>query len=269
MIHILFTVLKIIGILLIVFLSILILALGLILFVPAQYVIEAKAENGLDDLVFEAKAHWILHLFSMYYIYQEKKSDWQVRIGWRKLNQPDVKNNKSESAKPVESCEEDCKAEPDNRETTSGMDTDTAIHPKKKKKCTILMICARIKSLWETKDKFTQFFTDNIHVEAFHTVKSEIVKLAKHWHPRRIHGCVEYGFEDPCHTGQLLALLSILYPFFGDNVEITPDFENKVLIGDLHIKGHIRLCHLLMAIKVLFFNRKVRKTYEDYKKIKL
>jgi hypothetical protein len=66
----------------------------------------------------------------------------------------------------------------------------------------------------------------------------------------------------------VLAGLSILYPFYGDHVEIYPDFEQKMLEGDLYVKGHIRMVHLATLLWRLFFNRYVRKTYRDYKKIK-
>ena len=99
-------------------------------------------------------------------------------------------------------------------------------------------------------------------------MKKELGILARHLRPRRIRGFVRFGFEDPYRTGQVLAGLSILYPFYGENVDIYPDFEQKILEGDLYIKGHIRMVHLATLLWRLFFNHYVRKTYRDYKKIK-
>lgn len=266
MLHILFLILKIIGMILLAILGILILLICTVFLLPANYQIQAKTEGGIKALSFEAKAHWFLHLFTAYYIYKDKQSDWQVRIGWKTFNHKDHDTStRSKNEKEDVIIEEQTETE-NNTEAT----TKTSAKQGKKQswfnkiKCTILKICDRIKSLWETKQKVTAFLTDDVHVEAFKIVKTEIGILARHLRPRRIKGFARFGFEDPYRTGQVLAGLSILYPFYGENVEIYPDFEQKVLMGDLYIKGHIRMVHLAALLWRLFFNRYIRKTYKDY-----
>ena len=259
-----------------------------VFFVPANYLVQAKTEDGIKGLSFEAKAHWFLHLFTVYYIYKDKHSDWQVRIGWKTFNHKDHAESTRSEKKDGNVLEEDI--EQDERsgdsagqtpggkaETSDGCaetNTKTSETECKKQswfekiKCTIIKICDKIKSLWETKEKVTSFLTDDVHVEVFKIVKKELGILASHLRPRRIRGFVRFGFEDPYRTGQVLAGLSILYPFYGEHVEIYPDFEQKILVGDLYIKGHIRMLHLATLLWRLFFNRYVRKTYRDYKKIK-
>jgi len=267
-------------------LGILILLLCTVFFVPANYFVQAKTEDGIKGLSFEAKAHWFLHLFTVYYIYKNKHSDWQVRIGWKTFNHKDHEHyDKSSDDVKVETLQSEEESEGTSVETqnttkqseykTSSEKKTTADIKKNKKqswfekiKCTIIKICDKIKSLWETKEKVTSFLTDDIHVEAFKIVKKELEILARHLRPRRIRGFVRFGFEDPYRTGQVLAGLSILYPFYGENVDIYPDFEQEILEGDLYIKGHIRMVHLATLLWRLFFNHYVRKTYRDYKKIK-
>ena len=89
MLHILFLILKIIGMILLAILGILILLLCTVLFVPANYLVQTKTEDCIKGLSFEAKAHWFSHLFTAYYIYKDKQSDWQVRIGWKTFNHKD------------------------------------------------------------------------------------------------------------------------------------------------------------------------------------
>ena len=55
---------------------------------------------------------------------------------------------------------------------------------------------------------------------------------------------------------------------YGDNIDIYPNFEEKILETDLYIKGHIRTVHLATLLWRLFFNCYVRKTYRDYKMLK-
>lgn len=287
MLHILFLILKIIGMILLAILGILILLLCVVFFIPANYIIEAKTDDGIKALSFEAKAHWMLHLFTAYYVYKDKQSDWQVRIGWKTFNHKDHenygKNDEDVQAEPMQSSEKDESATEKQTDSeiykkTNTSDTDATKKESKNKqkqtwfekiKCTIRKICDKIKSLWETKEKITEFLTDDVHVEAFKIVKTEIGILARHLRPRRIRGTVRFGFDDPYRTGQVLAGLSILYPFYGENVEIYPDFEQEILEGDLHIKGHIRMVHLMTMLWRLFFNRYIRKTYRDYKMLKL
>jgi len=288
MLHILFLILKIIGMILLAIFGILILLLCTVFFVPANYFVQAKTEDGIKGLSFEAKAHWFLHLFTAYYIYKDKQSDWQVRIGWKTFNHKDHEESTRSEKKDDDVLEEDIgagkKSDDSDVQTLEGkaeaLEGDTETNTKtsdkeckkqswfEKIKCTIIKICDKIKSLWETKEKVTSFLTDDIHVEAFKIVKKEIGILARHLRPRRIRGFVRFGFEDPYRTGQVLAGLSILYPFYGENVDIYPDFEQKILVGDLYIKGHIRMVHLVALLWRLFFNLYVRKTYRDYKKIK-
>jgi len=267
-------------------LGILILLLCVVFFIPANYLIQAKTEEGVNALSFEAKAHWLLHLFTAYYIYKDKQSDWQVRIGWKTFNHKDhenygekdngVKEETAQTSERDESVTEKQRHSETYKNTNTNDTNDIKETQEKEKqnwfekiKCTILKICDKIKSLWETKDKITEFLTDDVHVEAFKIIKTEIGILARHLRPRRIKGYVRFGFDDPYRTGQVLAGLSILYPFYGDNVEIYPDFEQKILEGDLYIKGHIRMVHLMSMLWRLFFNRYIRKTYRDYKMLKL
>ena len=288
MLHILFLILKIIGMILLAILGILILLLCTVFLMPANYLIKAETEDGIKELSFEAKAHWFLHLFTAYYIYKDKQSDWQVRIGWKTFNHKDhadstrsekedndiIEEDVLSSAKEENSSEDDFESNTKSTITDLDDEKDMCKDNKQKQswfekiKCTIVKICDKIKSLWETKEKATSFLTDDVHVEAFKIIKKELGILARHLRPRRIRGFVRFGFEDPYRTGQVLAGLSILYPFYGENVEIDPDFEQKILVGDLYIKGHIRMVHLAALLWRLFFNRYVRKTYRDYKKIK-
>ena len=288
MLHILFLILKIIGMILLAILGILILLLCTVFLMPAHYLIQAETEDGIKALSFEAKAHWFFHLFTAYYIYKGKQSDWQVRIGCKTFNHKDHEDSTRSEKKEQDVLVEDVKSSENSDDSVgqksvgqseaaeSSAETNAKTYEKeckkqswfKKIKCTIVKICDKIKSFWETKEKVTSFLTDDVHVEAFKIVKTELGILARHLRPRRIRGFARFGFEDPYRTGQVLAGLSILYQFYGEHVEIYPDFEQKILEGDLYVKGHIRMVHLASLLWRLFFNRYVRKTYRDYKKIK-
>ena len=88
-----------------------------------------------------------------------------------------------------------------------------------------------------------------------------------HFFPKKIQGDVTFGFLDPYHTGQALAGLSMIYPFIGDNVNITPDFERRMLEGEIFLKGHIRIWHVVLLAGRLIFSKNVRVTYKHIRKI--
>ncbi len=136
-------------------------------------------------------------------------------------------------------------------------------------KCTIQKLYDRIEETTEKKDKLTAFITDAAHKNALVRGKKEIFKLLGRLSPKVLQADIHYGFEDPSLTGKVLAGFGILYPFLGDQVQITPDFQEKVLEGRLCVKGRIYVRHLvLMAVKLLL-DRNVRQTIKDVRKFKL
>lgn len=136
-------------------------------------------------------------------------------------------------------------------------------------KCTFEKFCDRIKLLKEKKDRLAGFVQDEVHRRAFSKTKKEIFWFLGKLKPGEVDMKIRYGFEDPCHTGQVLAGVSMLYPFLGDGTEIIPDFEHKVFKGNLRAKGRIRLGHLACLLWKLFWNRDVRQSYRDIKNFRL
>ena len=80
---------------------------------------------------------------------------------------------------------------------------------------------------------------------------------------------LHYGFEDPYRTGQVLAGLSMIYPFVGDNMSIQPDFEHQIIEGNLYMKGKIRAIHPVIFLIKLVLNKNIRQTFIDGKNFKL
>lgn len=134
----------------------------------------------------------------------------------------------------------------------------------RKIKYTFVKICGKIKgiakNISDTKDAIQIFLNDEVHRSTFRKVKKELIWMKRLLKPKIFRVRLNYGFEDPCLTGQVLGLLGMVYPFVGDNMEIEPDFEQKVLQGDIHIKGRIRMIHLAVFGVKLFIHKETRKT---------
>lgn len=135
-------------------------------------------------------------------------------------------------------------------------------------KCTFQKICDKIKILLDRKEKVTEFLTDPTQRKAFAKVKKGIVTLLKKIRPKKLSAKIHYGFSDPYNTGKVLAVLGILYPFYGEAVEIEPDFENQILEGSCCIKGRIRVSPFVGLLLKLVLAKEVRLAYRQIKNFK-
>ena len=147
-------------------------------------------------------------------------------------------------------------------------------------KCTILKFCDKIKhtvghaeekldSILDKKERIMKELEDPVHRKAFSKVKKEAGKLLKRWKPKVIKGEVQFGFEDPYHTGQALAGLSMIYPFIGEHLLVEPDFERRILKGKVRVRGGFRMMPLVCFLWNLVWCSEIRKTYHDIRKFQL
>ena len=136
-------------------------------------------------------------------------------------------------------------------------------------KCTFRKLCDKIKALSVKKEKLEEFLQDEVHKEAYYKCKKELFRLMKHLKPKKADVKILYGFDDPYHTGQALAVFSVLYTFVGGCISVTPDFEHQVLKGSAYLKGKIYLWHFVQSGWKLIWNRNVRQTYHDIRNFKI
>lgn len=113
--------------------------------------------------------------------------------------------------------------------------------------------CDKIKQ-WRTlwKEESTQ--------AALHFLTEKGRKLIRHVLPRKIRGSITFGCEDPALTGQILGAVAIAYPLYGKGVAVYPRFEEKILEGNLRMRGRIVAACLLWQAWKIYRNPDVRKT---------
>ena len=127
----------------------------------------------------------------------------------------------------------------------------------------------QVTDLSEKKDKITDFIQDEAHKTAFLKIKDEAFRYLKKLKPKKFLAKVQYGFEDPCLTGQVLAGLSIVYPFLGEHVQITPDFEHQIFKGRVMMKGNIYAAHVAGVLIRLVLCKEIRQSFKDVRAFKL
>ena len=127
----------------------------------------------------------------------------------------------------------------------------------------------KIKALNHKKEYISRFLSNEIHKKAFSRLLREIRGLLRRLRPRRAAIDITFGFEDPSTTGYTLAGISLIYPVIGEYTNLTPDFEHRVLKGNLFIREKIRLVYFLIFAWNMLLDRNVRTTYRHLRKFKL
>lgn len=134
MFQIILWILKIIGILLAAILGIAVLLICIVLFVPVRYRIEAESAGTFESIDAHARFSWLLHLFSGYFKYQNGEFCWQIRIGWKKLNQTEhIETLQNETYREKESEKEQEKRDEEVPQKAEPTNIPTKKEPQEKK----------------------------------------------------------------------------------------------------------------------------------------
>ena len=96
MLHILFLILKIIGIILAVILGLILLVICIVLFVPICYKADLHGSGNERELTVHAKVSWLFGLIKAVFALENGKTDLSVRIAWKKYSDSDPVEDKAE-----------------------------------------------------------------------------------------------------------------------------------------------------------------------------
>ncbi len=133
-------------------------------------------------------------------------------------------------------------------------------------KYTITKICDKIKHIVNNIQYYINILKSETFNCAWMVCSGQIFYLLKSIRPRKLTGSLIIGTGDPASTGQVLAIYGILYPFIGNHMDVVPDFEQKILEGQLLMKGKITLFHFLKVAWVIYFNKDFRRLIKLFKR---
>lgn len=119
-------------------------------------------------------------------------------------------------------------------------------------------ICGKVKAGQEKVEQVRTFLNDQENRKTIGLLWRQVKKLLRHVLPRKISGRVRFGFDDPATTGQILTYISPFYGLYAKTLKLEPIFEEKILDGELHVKGHIRAATLLWIVIRVVFNKNFR-----------
>ena len=294
MLGILLTILKIIGIILLVLIGLILLAVAVILLVPIRYHGEGAREEKI--LSGSVKLTWLLHMISASASLSE--DGMKIRIGlfgktiYPKTKKPPKKSKAKKMPKQEAPKKSEKSEKPKQQSDTVSKEVATIYEPQKsiselpkKEKSARPDVKSKFdtikQKLLAVKEKFIDskagiqkvknkidywknMLTSAPMKEAMEVLWKKTKGLIHHILPRKITGRIHFGFEDPSKTGKTLAYFSMLYPFTKENLVIEPEFETEELIleGDIAFRGRIRLGYLVYVALSVVLNKNIRRQYK-------
>lgn len=302
MIHILLLILKIIGIFLLALLAVILVLLLVLLFAPVRCTVEAAIDNTPESAEGIIRFRWLFYLLAGEAAWRDGKFSWKFRVAWKKFSDeedpdqvsvsvpasapaPAERSIKNEDAPAAGTVRTDVPSgsggSPSGHSETAAGNSDEERVSRIKRftdqikssfrriKYTFQHLCDKIKALNHKKEYISRFLSNETHKKAFSRLLREIRGLLRRLRPRRASIGITFGFEDPSTTGYMLAGISLIYPVIGEYTNLTPDFEHKVLKGNLFIRETIRLVYFLIFAWNMLLDRNVRTTYRHLRKFKL
>lgn len=131
---------------------------------------------------------------------------------------------------------------------------------------TIRKFCDKIKSVLDNIEYYRELLESKPFKQSLQLCQSELKAVFKALKPDKFEADITVGMDDPATTGQILAIYGMLYPFIGQNVQITGDFEQTHVEGNIYIRGKIRAFTFLRTAIRVYFNKDFRKLIKLLKK---
>lgn len=277
-------ILKVIGLVLLFLLLLLLLLLGLVLLVPISYAGAGHKGEEATDYAAHIELSWLLHMVQLHAGITPAGLVYYFRILWFRpidsrpsdtppANVSDEASSRSEEVTATDATaadgsdeapsENEAEASPDDTsadvdqesKTKSTATTAEALKKKKRKK---FLFADRIKRICEKASSLRETVEDEENQKAVCLLISRVKYLLHHLRFRKFEGRLAFGFEDPATVGRMLAVLSLFYPLYGECFTITPVFDHTLFEGEIALKGHVRLIHILIAVIQLMMNKKIR-----------
>jgi hypothetical protein len=275
-----FTILKVIGIILLVVLALILTALLCVLFVPVKY----RAVGSFENTDIRAKAHvsWLFHLFALHIEYADE-TDGYIRLAFvkRKLFD-DADSDYENDEKAAEASDDDVMDEAAKTETEDKVSENTGDEPKisadenqhikqqtklthKKtyKKPHKKQFKEKSEKIKTGIGKLKREYGDERNKAAFSHLKKELFIILKRICPRRLKFTMVYSTGSPDTTGILLGILACFPVGYKNKWQITPDFESEkpYAKGIFDIKGHVIVISILAATLRILFDKNCRRLY--------
>lgn len=288
MLHVILTILAVIGIIILSVIGLLLLVAALVLFWPVKYRVNASYFEKKYSL--KVKVWWLLGIICDRMTLDNDGTDNSLKIFGREFG-----DEKPEKKKPA-------KKKPDNNKVATTQERPVIKEPEsvpekvpdrpavakepevlkrireekaqeeEKPQKEKVSIWQRIKAFFtKLKSRFktiSEIITDENNKASLRFIKRQLFTLLKKIRPRKVKADIDFGLGDPALTGQALGGIAVVMGIVGRGFEIRPDFENKIIQGELELRGRIFIFSLLIIALRVYRNKNLRRSYKKLQKVK-
>jgi hypothetical protein len=264
---ILIFILKLVGWLLVIVLCLLLVVAGLLLFLPVPYHLRIQAKQD-EPPAFTA---WVFgfRVFPMRERGAKKKRTGKGKKadGQENSTEPSEEPSGKTAEQPRDNASGQEAAAPKSEAKASESAKGAAQAPKAENQTKKTAKNKGKPDRRQTLQKLHHEFTDEGNRRALSHVLSEFAYLLRHFGPRKVKGELSFSLGDPANTGYATAALS-LCPFVYNGCGIYPDFasEKPYVLGQLDVRGHVRLIHALHSGLGLLLDKDIRKLIHKVRK---
>lgn len=274
-----FAILKVMGILLLILLGLLVFLCAAVLFVPVRYSFKFTVDG---TVTFGFSASWFLHAVRLRKGVTEPDIHLYVfgidtgRMKRKGKNKARTKAEEGKGNGRVEVTSDYDSGTPEERESgkegktvhtepsgkqgetvrTEPSGTKRAAGKKKAKRHSGKKVSARGKKSFsfDTISSIITLIRGSEHKAGIQKLKKELSGLFYYLKPSQVKGSVIFGTGDPCTTGWILGIISLIPIAYTEGLRVIPDFGEKELDADIFAKGKVH---------VLYFLRMIVRGYRD------
>lgn len=207
--------------------------LALILSVPVRY--EASFYQS-GSLAYQFHVSWMLHFFTL--SKRMDSDDIQVRV----LGIPLKKITGNKTKKKQKSISSDAKRlKKGKQEAPKGKIKEKKDGTSKRKN----------DFSFDTVSSIIDFIRNEKKRRGIRRLYEEIVFALNYLKPKKLRGEIRFGTGDPADTGMLTGIISLFPVVYQENLQVSPDFEEKILYVDVSIKGRLQILYLIyIALRI-------------------
>lgn len=116
----------------------------------------------------------------------------------------------------------------------------------------------KIKLLYKDISFYLKLVLHDDTRELIGKVKRQLIKILKQLAPKSGHGNVEFGTGSPDTTAYIFGVYSVVMVKKTKKYVLIPNFEEKIIEGDLVIKGWFNLFGILICALPIVFSKKLK-----------
>jgi len=253
LLYLLITILKFIGITLLIITLVLLFIIILLLFVPIKYELYI---NKQDTTYVSAYIKWLYSIISLEIIYESNKttSHFIKLFGKRILS---LKNKKQMQEKKQKKMKKQKQEKLLKKESPLRKQKEIKGKKKYKKPKQKIKIQDMLKQITDFEYK------KELLVDTIVWIKNFFKEIL----PYKLYMELEIGKEDPADTGELMGKLAVLYPFYHSIINFKGNYEKKCFYGVLDASGKFSLgkilCDFIQYIRTKSVKQMIKFTKEN------